>query len=61
VAAVEAAHARLWGAGELFEEKKNVAETNAETTGEQGAGNAGDTDEDDMDALLRDLPGGIGK
>ena len=61
VLVTEAAHTRLWGedAGELFPHKKSD-EGNAEEDGEGKGCTGNESDEDEIDALLRDLPGGIG-
>jgi hypothetical protein len=65
VAVAEAAHARLWGedGNGLFPAAKKTSDAEEEDALE-GASRRGtrreDSDEDEMDALLRDLPGGIG-
>jgi RAB protein geranylgeranyltransferase component A len=67
VAVAEAAGARLWGAafgGELFRDAADDRAGDARRRGGNaspgGTARAAGDDEDEMDALLRDLPGGIG-
>ena len=68
VAAAEAAAARLWG-GEASASGARLFPATPRAPGSDGGADAAaehrgtrteDSDEDDMDALLRDLPGGIG-
>ena len=66
VAVAEAAHARLWGedGNGLFPAAKKTSDAEEEDALEGASRRRGtrreDSDEDEMDALLRDLPGGIG-
>ena len=66
VAVAEAAHARLWGedGNGLFPAAKKPRDAEEEDAAEGAARRretrTEDSDEDEMDALLRDLPGGIG-
>jgi hypothetical protein len=66
VAVAEAAHARLWGedGNGLFPAAKKTSDAEEEDAAEGASPGRGtrreDSDEDEMDALLRDLPGGIG-
>ncbi len=64
VAVAEAAHARLWGedGNGLFPAAKKTSDAEEEDAleGASFRTRTEDSDEDEMDALLRDLPGGIG-
>ena len=64
VAVAEAAHARLWGedGNGLFPAAKKPSDAEEEDAleGASRRTRTEDSDEDEMDALLRDLPGGIG-
>ena len=66
VRVAEAAHARLWGedGNGLFPAAKKPRDAEEEDAAEGAARRretrTEDSDEDEMDALLRDLPGGIG-